>query len=107
MLVLAIHMLAGHKAFPRCCHPRVRFIGLTYSVVYSLRDCSNKAGMRIVEGELCAHCAWPTTVNEGYEYSGGGSTKYFYWSLFMGQLVPVALLDRFPVLISLESSSER
>lgn len=48
----------------------------------------------------------PASINEGCECSGGGSAERFYWSLFMGQSVPVALLGKFPVLRSLESSSE-
>lgn len=63
--------------------------------------------MRNTESELCVHSARPASINEGCDCSGGESTGCFHWSLFMGQSVPVALLDTFPVLISLESSPAR
>lgn len=61
--------------------------------------------MRNVEGELCV-VRGPSALMRVANVLGGVQ-NVFYWSLFMGESVSVALLEKFLVLICLESSSER
>lgn len=111
--IFVMHTFIAYKAFPRCWHTKAHFTELTYTTVWSLRDCCNKRRHKWNGRGL--YCARSININESYKWSTRAKYRtdcevvfidIYSWTISVCGTYK-HIRDKVPALRSLQSNSKR